>query len=599
MRRNVSWIRAIHAIAATDWERPINGGRRRTMSPRLKLRIPVSWTAIVFMMKIRRLAKLSLPALASLPLLAQSPGGTAANEPPGAAAPVLRFDAADVHRSPYMSDPWLDGPHLEGDRYVIYQATMADLIANAYSVDKANVQGGPSWLEFNRYDIEAKTASSTSGANQKLMLQALLAQRFTLAVHNGTAPMPAYVLRVGKERPKLKPSDGTADGRCDPQPRATTTDEYSFSCHNETMEQLAQLLRNTRGGGYLDKPVVDSTGLKGSFDFDLKWTPSGARGASGSISIFDALESQLGLKLALETAPRPVLIVDNVNEAPIPNPQGTEKSLPPLPLPEFEVAVVTPSKPDTRPWGTFGRGRLEVKGMTLRDLITVTWDLSDSNKQVIANEPEWLNKDRWDMAAKWSNEGDETANRPPNSDFRQFQQMMRALLAERFGLRAHIEDRPGDAYSLVAVNPKLTLADPQSRTRCAEGPGPDGIDPRMGNPVLNRLVNCQNITMAQFGEQLQAFANGYIYNTVLDKTGLKGGYNFTLSFSSVNNILNGGAPPSDTAQQGASEETAPDPNGAVSLFDAVRRELGLKLDKERRPVPVLVIDQIHETPTPN
>ncbi len=437
------------------------------------------------------------------------------------------------------------------------------------------------------------------------MLRALLAERFKLAVHTGTTPMPAYVLKMANGSPKLKSSDSGGNSGCVPQPQTPGgPPQIAFTCQNQTMEQLAQLLRNTRGGGYLDQPVVDGTDLKGSYDFELKWTPSGGRDRAGaaSVSIFDALESQLGLKLALETAPRPVILVDSADETPTPDPPGTEKALPPLPLPEFEVSVVTPHKPGTPSHGSFGRGRLEVQGLTLRDLITVTWDLNDSNKGVIANEPPWLSKDRWDIVAKWSSEDDEAVNRAPNSDFRQFQKMMRALLADRFHLKAHMEERMGDTYNLVAMNPKVTPADPKSRTRCKEGPGPDGKDLRMTNPVMNRLVTCQNLTMAELGDQLQSLADGYVYNTVLDKTGLKGGYNFTLSFSSVNNILNSGGPsPSaqNAAADGSGEPMAADPNGAVSLFDAVRRQLGLKLEPEKRPVPVLVIDHIDETPTPN
>jgi uncharacterized protein (TIGR03435 family) len=565
-------------------------------------------TAFPASIEVNRMLRI-LAGTGALAMLLLTAAAQEANDPPArdsypAATTALKFEAADVHPSPHMADPWLDGPHLEGDRYVIYQATMADLIANAYSLDVDNVQGGPSWLEFNRYDIQAKTAPTTSGADQKLMLQELLAKRFKLAVHSGTAPMPAYVLKMGKNAPKLKPAASTDRSSCDPIPRIPDgPPQIGFSCHNRTMEQLAQLLRNTGGGGYLEKPVVDGTRLKGSFDFELKWTPNAARERAGAaaVTLFDALETQLGLKLVLETAPRPVLVIDSVDETPSPDPPGTDKSLPPLPLPEFEVSVVTPHKADAPHHGSFGRGRLDVQGLTLWDLITVTWDLNDNNKEVIANQPPWLTKDRWDIEAKWSNDDDETANRPPNSDFRQFQQMMRALLAERFNLHAHIEDRMGDAYSLIAMNPKLTPADPKSRTRCAEGPGPDGKDPRIANPILNRLITCQNMTMEQFGEQLQSIAGGYIYSTVLDKTGLKGGYDFTLSFSTVNNILNSGPPPSSgsAAQQNAMDVTAADPNGAVSLFDAVHRELGLKLEKERRPVPVLVIDQIQETPTPN
>ena len=560
-------------------------------------------------MLIRSLAAVSLVTLSSIRSFAQSAPASPSNDPQvsSAPSPAPKFQAADVHASPHIADPWTDGPHLEGDRYVIYQATMADLIANAYSLDADNVQGGPSWLEFNRYDIVAKTVPTATSAEQKLMLKAVLADRFNLMADNGTAPMPAYVLKPGKDTPKMKPSDGNGDAKCDYQPTPPgQPPQIAFTCHNQTMEGLAQLLRNTRGGGYLDKTVVDETGLKGSFDFDLKWTPNAARDQASAVTIFDALDAQLGLKLALETAPRPVLIVDGVDESPAPNPPGTAESLPPLPLPEFEVSVVTPSKPDTRSNGDFGRGGLQVNALTLRDLITVTWDLNDSNKGVIVNEPPWLNKDRWDIVAKWSSEDDEAANRAPNSDFRQFQQMMRALLADRFALKAHIEERPGTAYNLVAVSPKLTPADPKSRTRCKEGPGPDGKDPRIANPILNRLLTCQNMTVAQLGVQLQSVAGGYIYDTVLDKTGLKGSYDFTLSFTAIGRLnANAASPPPSTSggsSQSSAASTDPvasDPNGGVSLFDAVKRQLGLKLEQEKRPVPVLVIDHIEETPTPN
>lgn len=556
-------------------------------------------------MRIRSLAIINL--VAALPLLAsaQSAGTPSATDPSSSAPSSLKFEAADVHASPHMSEPWMDGPHLEGDRYVVFQATMADLIANAYSTDTANVQGGPSWLEYNRYDIDAKTGPATTSADQKLMLRAILAERFRLVVHNGSAPMPAYVLKTGAGSTKMKPATNAGNSGCDPhQPPPGSPPEIDFACHNESMEQLAQLLRNTRGGGYFDKPVVDETGLKGTYDFELKWTPSGGRDRAGAaaVSIFEAVESQLGLKLELETAPRDVLLVDSVDEQPIANPPGTEKALPPRPLPEFEVAVITPAKPDMPRRASIGHGRMEATGITLKTMMEIAWDLNENETEAIANAPPWLDKDRWDIQAKMSSDdAAEAQKKPPEADYQQLQQMLRALLAERFNLRAHIEDRVNDAYSLIAVSPKLTPGDPKGRTRCAEGPGPDGKDPRMTNPILNRLVTCQNMTMQQLGVELQEIADGYIHNTVLDKTALKGGFNFTLSFSSVNNILNGGArpPASSAAQQNAENNEASDPNGAVSLFEAVRRELGLKMEKEKRPVPVLVIDQIQETPTPN
>ena len=111
--------------------------------------------------------------------------------------------------------------------------------------------------------------------------------------------------------------------------------------------------------------------------------------------------------------------------------------------------------------------------------------------------------------------------------------MLLSLLEDHFKFKYHMETRPGTAYRLIAADPKLTPADPKARTRCVEGPGPDGKDPRLTNMVLNRLVTCQNMTMAQFvGVLLQYLAFDYIFSPVLDNTGLKGSYNFTLSFSS-------------------------------------------------------------------
>ena len=115
--------------------------------------------------------------------------------------------------------------------------------------------------------------------------------------------------------------------------------------------------------------------------------------------------------------------------------------------------------------------------------------------------------------------------------------------------------------------------------------------------MINRLVFCQNITMEQLGQQLPLLAFGYIYYPVADDTGLKGSYDVTLAFSSMDRTL--APPPSSNNQQAsAAANLAADPSGAVSLFDAFKN-IGLKLEKEKRPMPVLVIDQIEEQPTAN
>ncbi len=496
----------------------------------------------------------------------------------------------------------MDGGNLSGDRYILHQATMTEIIGAAYDLDPTNVQGGPSWLDWDRFDIVAKAPPTTSRAAIRLMLQSLLAQRFSLVVHTGSAPMPAYVLTAQKGATKLKESEGTGDPNCEYQPppanqAAGTISQIEFICHNETMERFAEDLHNW-AGGYLTKPVVDSTGLNGNYDFDLKWTGRGQleRAGADGISIFDAVEKELGLKLTLETAPRPVLIVDSVNAAPSPNPHDLEKRMSPLPPAQFDVAAINPSKPDERRNFDVHGDQIKAQAISVKDFISYAWDLNPNDHESMVGAPSWLGDDRIDILAKLaSDDSDGSAPKAPQLLDEELRQMLRALIEDRFQMKDHWENRPVTAYHLVAVSPKLSLADPKARTRCDEGPGPDGKDPRIANPMRNRLLTCQNITMAQFGVLLQSLAGGFIFSPVLDNTGLKGSYNFTLSFSSADHFApgGGGPPPSDDAPQAA------DPSGAISLFDAVKNELGLKLEKQKRSVPVLVIDHIEEHPTPN
>ena len=184
--------------------------------------------------------------------------------------------------------------------------------------------------------------------------------------------------------------------------------------------------------------------------------------------------------------------------------------------------------------------------------------------------------------------------------------MLQALLKDRFKLATHSEERLVDAYNLVAVKPKLKKADPTSRTRFKEGPAADGKDPRDKNPMLSRLVTCQNMTMAQFAEKLQSIAPGYIHTPVLDATGLEGSWDFTLSFSPagmdqfITSQGAGGRGGGEAPRQpiGATAE-ASDPSGAITLFEAIEKQLGLKLEKQKRPASVLVIDHVEQKPTDN
>jgi uncharacterized protein (TIGR03435 family) len=173
--------------------------------------------------------------------------------------------------------------------------------------------------------------------------------------------------------------------------------------------------------------------------------------------------------------------------------------------------------------------------------------------------------------------------------------MLRSLLIERFKMATHYEDRPVNAYTLVAVNPKLTKADLSNRTRYRNGPTLNQRDPRDTNPIVGRMVTVQNMTMAQFADNLQRMAPGYLRMQVADDTGLSGAWDFTLSFSTVNNAQPQAGPAPGAGQPGG-VPAASDPTGAVSLFDALERQLGLKLEMRKRNLPVLVIDRVEEKP---
>ncbi len=530
-------------------------------------------------------AAFALLALLSLSSLAQTPAVTKS------------FVIADVHTSPFTANPFMHGNSIQGDRYFLTQATMVDLIATAYGVDAANVQGGPTWLERDRYDIRAKVPPKTTQDDVKLMLRALLADRFHLVVKTGTAPMPTYILSAGPGKPKMTESEGAGDASCIPLPPPQNSPPgapsyITVNCKNLTMAALADTL-HTFAGGYLDQPVVDETNLAGAWDFTIKWTGRGQlekQGADG-ISIFAAVEKQLGLKLELKTAPRPVFQVASVDETPTPNAANIAEALPEPPAAPFEVTVIKPSAPDEHGYGRITGDQIETRAIPLMFLISFGWDLNPNNKESIANAPKWLDSTKYDIRAKaGANVRVDKFASGNLINYEDLRNMVRAMITERFQMKWHMEDRPVTAYTLMAVKPRLKLTlDPTERTKCKEGPGPDGKDPRIANPILNRLITCQNMTIAQIGDELQRVAAGYIFNTVVDGTGLKGSYDFTLSFSSVDKTL---PTPGDTANSS-------DPNGALSVFDAVNKQLGLKLEKTKRPYPVLVIDHMEETPTEN
>ncbi len=514
--------------------------------------------------------------------------------------PPPAFEAADVHASAPSTNPFMRGGVLRGGRYELKSATMVDLIRTAYDVDGETVIGGPSWLESDRYDVIAKAPLSTSPETLRIMLQSLLADRFQLKVHHDSQPLPVYALTVGKRKLQLKETDGSGEVGCKGQPQAPTAGVVPIqivSCHNLTMAAFAVRVRQM-ANAYLDHTVVDLTGLKGSWDFDIRWTARGALPAAGpnGISIFDAVDKQLGLKLELQTAPTPVIVVDHVNQKPTDNPPDVTKSLPGSIVPaEFEVAVIKPSTPGStnRRARIQPSGRIDFEGFTLKSLITLAWDIWDVNGDMLAGAPKWLDSDRFDIVAEASTSGPPFAS-PVDID--SLRLMMRALLADRFKLATHNETQSVNVYALVAPKGKTKLrkADESSRTKCTFTPGAIPA-----NSALTTAYICQNTTMAQLAEKMRGMAPGYIDHAVIDSTGLEGGWDFVLTWTGRGAFPNGGGRGGEAGQPAAGVVAATDPTGALTFFEAVERELGLKLEVRKHLMPILVIDHVEQRPTDN
>ncbi len=554
-------------------------------------------------------AILALTLLCS-PLLAQSAAPSAVTPPAGKAAAAPAFEIADIHPSPYSFYSTYARTTTQGtDRYLVRQATLLDMISFAYSLDQDHIFGGPTWLDFDRYEVTAKQPPSTPRDASLLMLRALLADRFKLVVHNDTRPMPAQILTAAdRATPKMKPvADTTADPQCQfhppaapPTPDTPPPTSYTFTCRNMTMEQYIKNLPRFGPGGL---PIIDQTGLKGAWDFDVTYTLLPSR---NGFDLEHDLDKQLGLKLTIGQSPQPVLIVDKVNQTPTPNSPKIAELLPPPAPPSFDVATVKPTAP-TGPRAMqimFNRsGQVNISGASLQALIGEAYDISGAG---IADIPPFLSKNLWDVVGKIPQDDyPKGPNGMPNVSFDDIKLMLRSLLIERFGMKTHFEDRPTDAYVLSASGtPKLKkTADPNSRTTCNESVPVGEKDPRATEPIRNYLMVCTNVTMTQFAHELEPFALDYIKSPVLDSTHIEGSYDLTLNWSG-SRIARGlvtldgkVVTKPDPGSAEASEPAAP--TGAISLPDAISKQLGLKMELQKLTVPMLILDHIEETPTEN
>lgn len=261
-------------------------------------------------------------------------------------------------------------------------------------------------------------------------------------------------------------------------------------------------------------------------------------------------------------------------------------------------------------------GNLSAFNITIRQLIQMAFQLQDFQ---IVGAPEWASTDGYDVEGRFDPAA-QRAGVPPGQP--PMFPMIRTLLRERFGMVARTEtsEMPVLALTLARADGRLGPQIKQSTADCAalaaargrgpidgRGGPPDGrggpLDgrgaPAPGTPfTLGERPQCGGrggfgqlliggMPMAQFVRQLSQLTN----RVVVDRTGLTGGYDIELKFTPAPGQLPAGPPPPGF------EPPPIDPNGPT-LFAALEEQLGLKLESERGPVDVVVIDRL-ERPTEN
>ena len=192
-------------------------------------------------------------------------------------------------------------------------ATVKDLVRDAYSLDEYQVSGGPTWTASARFNVEAKAGATVPREQLLLMLQSLLRDRFKLAAHHQRQELAVYALVLDKGGPKFRALDA-AEQEC--YPMCLEPAPLNRMRHRD-VPSLARYL--TRLGA--DRPVIDKTGLTGTFKIELDTqkiigaaVESGGPPSNESIyrASVDAVQDELGLTLKPMKSLVDVLVIDHV-----------------------------------------------------------------------------------------------------------------------------------------------------------------------------------------------------------------------------------------------------------------------------------------------
>jgi uncharacterized protein (TIGR03435 family) len=239
-------------------------------------------------------------------------------------SPKLTFDVTSIHEwgpGQGPTGPFTTGLQFSAGRVRAQCVNLRGLVWNAYQLTGSEpVEGMPQWGRAScggpdsrdTFAIEATMPGDTTVAQSRQMMQTLLAERFKLAVHWETKQLPVYALRIAPGKSKLKPSDPDKDPPAAGSMGCPADDPHchiGFCCGSATMTVLTGLLSLT-----LERPVIDRTGMTGSYYFgELKWAGDDSSGSSLP-SLVTLMREQFGLELKVERGPVPALVIDHVEK---------------------------------------------------------------------------------------------------------------------------------------------------------------------------------------------------------------------------------------------------------------------------------------------
>jgi uncharacterized protein (TIGR03435 family) len=245
-----------------------------------------------------------------------------AQEPP--ADPNLKFEVATLKASPAGQErtgPCGIRPQPGGQTYSADCTSLKGFLTVVYRIKPDQITGGPAWADNDRFEMRGKAEKPSNADELHVMLRNLLIERCKLQYHFEKKELPIYALTVDKGGPKLTPHEAKNAG--DPWIDQTQA-QFLHVKMVATFCPLDYLA--FRLGQMMDRPVVDMTGLKGGYDFTLEFTRelppnipetaqiNGSPIDTSGLTVYEAVQKQLGLKLERQKGPAPILVIDHAEK---------------------------------------------------------------------------------------------------------------------------------------------------------------------------------------------------------------------------------------------------------------------------------------------